>query len=146
MPSITFTEEPEKSPAKKRLSHLEEGDYQVRIKDWKFETSKAGNEMINLQLEEVETKNYIWDYLVFTPKAQWKIKQFIPAICKELEKSVYMDESFMNAIVGEHLWANLGTDTYDGKTKNTITGYLEGKERLPRRVIDDEDVPSWDKE
>jgi len=146
MPKLTFTDEPEKSPAKKRLTHLDEGEYQVRIKDWEFKTSAKGNEMINLQLEEVDSKNFIWDYLVFTPTAQWKLKQFLPAIGKEVGESVDMDESFMNAIVGEHLWVDLGIDTYQEKTKNTVSSYLAGKERLPRRVIEDEDVPSWDKE
>jgi hypothetical protein len=39
----------------------------------------------------------------------------------------------------------VGTDTYEGKTKNTIERYVVGKERSSRKVIDDEDVPSWDK-
>tara|TARA_S200002703_G_scaffold5311_2_gene6216 strand:- start:5672 stop:6109 length:438 start_codon:yes stop_codon:yes gene_type:complete len=142
MPSIVFSEEPAKKSVTER-THLEEGEYQLRVKDYEFKTSKNGNEMIRLQLEEVNSKNYIWDYLVFTPKAQFKIKQFLPALGKDVGAKVDMDESFMNGIIGEHLWAELVTDTYEGKTSNKVGSYLEGKERLPKQVIDDEDVPSW---
>jgi len=49
----------------------------------------------------------------------------------------------MNGVIGEHLWAELVIDTYEGKTSNKVGAYLSGKERLPKQVIDDEDVPSW---
>jgi|TARA_R110002051_G_scaffold295739_1_gene361614 hypothetical protein len=145
MPEITFTDEAPRSDAAMTPRNLEEGEYELRLKDYEFRTSKAGNEIINLMFEEAKTKRYIWDNLVFTPKAQWKIKQFLPSIGQEVGKSAKMDESYMNNIVGEHLWAEVGTDTYEGKTKNTIERYVVGKERSSRKVIDDEDVPSWDK-
>tara|TARA_Y100001973_G_C5204076_1_gene340080 strand:- start:3509 stop:3949 length:441 start_codon:yes stop_codon:yes gene_type:complete len=145
MPSITFTDEAPRSDTATLPQTLEKGEYELRIKDYEFRTSKAGNEIINLMFEEKESKKYIWDNLVFTPKAQWKIKQFLGAIEKEVGKSANMDESFMNDIVGEHLWVEVGTDSYGGKTKNTIEKYLSGKARSKRQVIDDEDVPSWDK-
>ena len=144
MPNITFTEEAPRSDTATTPRNLDEGEYELRIKDYEFRTSKAGNEIINIMYEEVKTKKYIWDNLVFTPKAQWKIKQFLPAIGQEVGKSVKMDENYMNNIVGEHLWAQVGTDTYEGKTKNTVEKYLVGKERSPRKGIEDEDVPSWD--
>tara|TARA_B100001123_G_scaffold228673_1_gene257307 strand:- start:136 stop:576 length:441 start_codon:yes stop_codon:yes gene_type:complete len=144
MPSITFTEEAPRSETAMMPQTLEKGEYELRIKDYEFRTSRAGNEIINLMFEEKRTKKYIWDNLVFTPKAQWKIKQFLGAIEQKVGESANMDENYMNNIVGEHLWVEVGTDTYEGKTKNTVEKYLGGKKRSPRQVVDDEDVPSWD--
>ena len=71
MPEITFTDEAPRSDTATMPRNLEEGEYELRLKDYEFRTSKAGNEIINLMFEETKTKRYIWDNLVFTRKAQW---------------------------------------------------------------------------
>ena len=111
MPSITFTDEAPRSDTATLPQTLEKGEYELRIKDYEFRTSKAGNEIINLMFEEKESKKYIWDNLVFTPKAQWKIKQFLGAIEKEA-LDVNADISHMPI----HM-ADVGSDAYDQDLK-----------------------------
>lgn len=79
MPSYT-QEEPKKSGT----YFVAPGIYPVEIEKAIEKTSQAGNPMIKLDVRVLAGKDVegplIWDHLVFTPKASWKIDQFLASI------------------------------------------------------------------
>lgn len=64
------------------FSLLPEGLYDIEVVDAEERTSQKGNQMIALTLEARHPDGYpsrVWDYLVSTPAAVFKIKQFCDA-------------------------------------------------------------------
>ena len=72
-------------PKKAGTFFVEPGIYRVEIEKATETTSKtSGNPMIKLDcrvlLDEDAKGPIVWDHLVFTPKAAWKIDQFLASI------------------------------------------------------------------
>ena len=114
---------------------VEPGVYRVEIENAVEKRSQAGNEMIKLVCRVVLPDGTlgpeIWDHLVFTPKAAWKIDQFLASIGQAV---VAGEEVNIDAgdLIGQTALAEIGEEP--GQTNpdhrfNTIERWLFGSER-----------------
>jgi hypothetical protein len=126
MPSFTY----KNSQARKPFE--EPGEYFCTVEDFEFKFASSGNEMLVLQLR---TKGgaLIYDNLVFTENAYWKIDHalncFLPSKGKKLppkDEPFELDNDFANEnLKGATGWVLLGkAETPSGKTKNSVEAYL----------------------
>lgn len=103
------------------------GKYQVRVIDAKEETSKSGNDMIKLHLRTLKEDGTegpaLFDYLVMSETAQWKIDQFLSACETHPGEGVAM-ELDADAMVGWECEAELSVETYEGKKQNKVVAYV----------------------
>lgn len=85
--SFAFNFEPMSDEELNRVFLLPDGEYDFSVHDFQLRTSKAGNAMIELQIRILEgnVTHTIFDYLVNTPKSQYKVKNFCYAVGKEAE-------------------------------------------------------------
>ncbi len=71
---------------KKEFQPIAEGTYEAIIKEVEVTQSKSGNDMIKVTLvirddvAQPEQKRKVWDYLVASEKATWKLNQVAKAI------------------------------------------------------------------
>ncbi len=108
-----------------RPDFIEPGDHEVEVIDAVETVSKSGHEMIELKLR-TGTGSLLYDFLVFTSNAFWKIDAF-RASTGEL---VMPDEDV--EISGEDLIGRIGTarlivDEYNGRKRNKVVGWLTPK-------------------
>ena len=79
MPSYTAGE-----PKKAAVYYVEPGTYKVKIVQAVEKQSQQGNPMIKLDCQVLLPSGTegptVWEHLVFTPKASWKIDQFLTSI------------------------------------------------------------------
>jgi hypothetical protein len=107
------------------------GTYDYEIREATEETSKAGNDMFKLEIwifSKDGERKLLWDYLVASEKATWKIHQFA-ASCGLTEQ--YKTGALMVAeIVGRTGMCDVVTQkaTDDFPAKNVIKGYVKAKD------------------
>jgi hypothetical protein len=126
MPSFTYNDSEARKPFE------EPGDYMVTVEDFKFEFARgSGNEILALQLR-TPGGCLVFDNLVFTEKAWWKIdhalKCFLPSkgfTPPGKGENVEIDNDW----VTEHLLGATGMVTLNkgqstsGKTRNEVAAY-----------------------
>ena len=104
---------------------LPEGDYDFVVDDAGEKESTNGNPMIELQLtiEHDGHRVRVFDHLVFTRKAFWKIDAF--RVCTG-EKFVEGQKVSFEAedCIDRKGRCLLCVDTYEGKTRNKVSAYL----------------------
>lgn len=128
---ISFNEENTKTETKRDL--LPDGEYLFVVKHAETATSKAGNEMIKLTLEEQNSGNYIYDYLV-PAKALWHVHDVLFALGLPCTGDV---EFGPEDLIGKAFKADVITKEEAGyKPKNIIKTYKPAA--MPS---DDEAVP-----
>jgi hypothetical protein len=64
---------------------LDAGDYKVTVENAEDDMSKAGNDMIKLTLGIHGRNNKLFERLVFTENAYWKIDQVLAALGFDVE-------------------------------------------------------------
>ena len=102
-----------------------EGDYGF-IVDYAIEKeSRAGTPMIELQLliNYNGSRIRIYDYLVFTQKAFFKIDQFREATGEKLVNNQKVNIEAEDCI-GRKGRCHLIIDVFEGKSRNKVNGYL----------------------
>jgi len=107
-----------------RVGLLDNGIYKIRITDTEDRTSAAGNAYVNLTcsvLDEMgkDTGTVVWHTLTMTPKSRVMISQFMDAVDAPPSGSINS-----RSLKGKSFWAQIGKDTYQGKTKNIISACL----------------------
>jgi hypothetical protein len=103
-----------------RSTLLADGIYKVRIMETEDRTSAAGNPYVNLTCDVLDeagksTGNTIWHTLTMTPKAKFMVGRFLDAVGAPLTGSLNS-----RSLKNKTLWAKIGKDTYQGKSKNVI--------------------------
>jgi hypothetical protein len=115
MPTYTASE-----PAK-LLDFVEPGDYPVEIIDATETISQSGNDMIELKLR-TQPGSIVYDHLVFTPSAFWKIDQFRVAIGESVESG----EVEVNGedLIGRAATVRIVVEEYNGRKRNKVGAWL----------------------
>lgn len=118
----------------KPASILPDGDYLLAILDAEERVSSSGNPMVELTIGEATGKGRrFWDYLVSTPAALWKVKQFMEAA--GLEDDFKRGQVDASALIGLIVPASVTTQESDGyPPKNSAAWGVDGME--PTRVKD----------
>lgn len=134
MPTFTYNDSPE------RKLYEEPGEHHLTVDEANFEFARgSGNEILKLKLV-TDGGVVVFDNLVFTEKAWWKIdhffKAFLPSKGRPLPKkgdNIEMDDQWVeDNIRGASGYAELskGTST-SGKIRNEVQRYLAGPTRKP---------------
>lgn len=105
---------------------LPERSYQVQVVAVdSTKVSQAGNPKIEVQLGIVNdaehTGRRLFDNLTLTPKAAWKLVQFMEAI--KVSVSANFDP---NDWIGKTCWVDVGQETYEGTARNKVGRYRAG--------------------
>ena len=117
------------------IGPVKDGDYRIAVIGAEEKTAKSGNSMIELKHEIIgpvggedypeEGRPKVYDNLVFTPNAFWKIDQFRAAIGEDVTEGQEVDID-ADALVGATLTAHitLGKNEKTGKDRNEIGAYI----------------------
>lgn len=107
--------------------HVKPGEYKFRVVDATEEKSKAGNDQIKLKLKILlpggKEAHSVFDYLVFTPSAVWKVDAFLKATDQHPGEGKTVDVEAANCIGLEGRF-RLSEETYNGKLQNKVESYL----------------------
>jgi hypothetical protein len=118
MPSYTASE-----PAE-RPDHVPPGDYAVEVIDAVETVSKNGHDMIELKLRTGKG-SILYDFLVFTPSAFWKIDAFRAATGEAIEPGEEIEITADN-LIGRTATARLVAEEYNGRTRNKVAAWVIG--------------------
>ena len=104
---------------------LPEGDYDFVVDDAGEKESTRGNAMIELQLaiEHDGSRVRVFDHLVFTRNAFWKIDAFRICTGEKLVEGQKVNFEAEDCIDRKGR-CHLCIDTYEGKTRNKVNAYL----------------------
>lgn len=137
---IPLLDEAEESA--KEYPLLEPGTYDFQVMEAKEAVSKAGNDMITMTLwvwNKNGKKFNVWDRLVATPKAAFRIKNFCKATGLE---SQYKNGTLTpDDCADTHGTCVIKIDPAQGeyKAKNVVDYYIELDEPPAKKIAKDED-------
>lgn len=129
-----------------RRPRVPEGDYRVKVKEVKSDTSKEGNRMYVWTFVGLDGKlkgKEIRDYTTVTPKSLWKLRSVLEAIGIDVPKSAVRLKS--RDVVGKELGITVNDDEYNGRVSSKIADYID-LETLASGGVDDEDEDDEDVE
>ena len=111
---------------------LEPGDYVAEVTGYKFDKSvSSGNLYLALELAIEPSGNKVFDNLVFTEKAWWKIDTCLKSLGFKLVKGTKynIDETFAQQLIGKRGWCTLAKQPAEGKfpEKNTVAAWITNK-------------------
>lgn len=122
MPSFT-TSEPKQSG---QSVLLDPGEYSFEVLDAVEKRSKNGNDMIELKIKVNDTTTVVYDNLVFTERAGWKIDQFLKSVGAHPGEGRVLEVEADNCL-GQKGTCTVATEEYDGQNgkvkRNIVTGY-----------------------
>ena len=145
MPSYTA------STPNERPDHVDAGDYQVEVVDAIETISKGGHEMIELKLK-TSAGSYLYDFLVFIPKAYWKIDAFRAATGEVVSPDDSV-EITGDDLIGRTGTARLTVEEYNDRKRNKVAAWLTpkageqpaskpaAKTATPTKPADDDNIP-----
>ena len=105
-----------------RPDHLAAGDYYVEVIDAIETVSKNGHDMIELKLK-TGAGSLLFDFLVFTPAAFWKIDSFRAATGETVTPDEDVD---LNAddLIGRTGNVRVSVEEYNGRKRNKVVAWL----------------------
>jgi hypothetical protein len=123
------------------IVQLDPGKYVSEIVGWEFGFSSNGNEMLTIVHECCKSKSgggpkgRIYDRLVFTASAAWKIEQFIECFAASAGMNVKIgDDVEIDEAVMARMFLNakggvvVSNEEYDGKPRNRIESFIPSKD------------------
>lgn len=110
---------------KKEFEPIAEGTYEAIITEAKIDKSSAGNDMIKVTLtirDDVQqqfAKRKLWDYLVYSDKAKWKLQQVAKALKIPEGTSINTIQDFAKAVLYSAVKVTIKhrQEEYNGETK-----------------------------
>lgn len=153
MPRYTYDE-----PEDRQFTVLKPGEYEFVIAEvFAFEVSKeSGNEYLPIKLN-IKPEGVVYDNLVFTDKAKFRIDQLLKSIGKAPAPGTAVDFDDPTWLVGSKGRVKLKIDNYKGSERNKVDAYVFHPGRVSGRTvsapsqsiapstppngIDDDDIP-----
>ena len=134
MPSYTSSE------PTSRPDYVESGDYTVEVINAEESISKSRNEMIELKLKVEPSGAILYDNLVFTPNAFWKIDAFRAATGETVTPN---EDVEINAddLIGRTGRARLIVEEYNGRKRNKVAAWLAPGAPARAKGGDDDNNP-----
>jgi hypothetical protein len=118
---------------------LPEGLYDIDVVEAEERTSQKGNQMIALTLEAKHPDGYpsrVWDYLVSTPAAIFKIKQFCEAasLTSQFESGRLSLQDCQGIRLKAKIYVEAGRDGY--QDRNAVREYMpsDGRSTQPAGI------------
>lgn len=109
-----------------RPDYVEPGDYTLEVINAAETVSQRGSDMIELKLRITPSGVVMFDHLVFTENAFWKIDAFRAAsgetVTPEQEVEIRADD-----LIGRTARARLVVEEYKGRKRNKVTAWLAPK-------------------
>jgi len=131
------------------FSLLPEGLYDIEVVEAEERSSKSGNQMIALTIEVRHPDGYpsrVWDYLVSTPAAIFKIKQFCDAagLTSEFAAGTLTQAHCRNRKLKAKIFVESGREGF--QDRNAIREYLPtasggGIATMPEHAMSGADAP-----
>ena len=121
------------------------GFYEAKIARFERKTSaSSGNEMIAIELEIPECNGRIlYDNLVLTAKANWKIASFARAVGVPGKVDYQNDDQFRLLFVGQYCRIRVTIENRDGKERPRVAAYLPADPSKPKtKRTENNDAPS----
>ena len=121
---------------------LPDGDYDFEVVNAEDKISKAGNEMIKLQLKVRD--RFIFEHLVHLEKIAWKIKRF----CESVDMIDHYREGYLAAgdIIGRRGRCRICTEQREGyDPQNRVDKWLRGGPQDDLKTFDELDKDAADK-
>ena len=106
-----------------RPDYVEAGEYTVEVLNADESVSKQGNELIELKLKIEPSGAILYDNLVFTPNAFWKIDAFRLATGEEITPDEEV-EITGDGLIGRIGRARLIVEEYNGRKRNKIAAWI----------------------
>ena len=115
------------SESKREL--LRPGEYEVEIISAELGVSSNGNDQLKVALQPEGSTTVIRDYIPFSAKAKWKVRQFLDCFDlapdeEEDATQMEIDDEFVEDLVGKVGNVKIGTESYNGIKRNRIFEYL----------------------
>ena len=113
-----------------RAKFHKEGNYLAAVIGAEEKTSSSGNEMIELKLEIIGPDidegggAIVYDYLVFSQNAAWKIDQFRAACGEKIIKGKEV-EIEASDLEGKSVEVHLIVEDFKGKKQNKVGDYID---------------------
>jgi hypothetical protein len=101
--------------------------------------SKNGNEMIEITLES-KGGAQVKDYLVFTTKAAFKLKEFLQAAGRKLKKGDKISLTYKECLEVDPLVVELAPDEENPKYMR-VKRYLTPDQMPPDQIKDGDEIP-----
>jgi hypothetical protein len=112
-------------PKRNRPSYVPAGEYEVTVVNATSQISRNGNEMVVLKLSVEGGRGTIFDHLVFTEEADWRIASFLTAVGIELGQGDAIDPALF---VDRRARALVKVEPFDGRFQNKIEKWLHPKD------------------
>ncbi len=106
-----------------RPDYVEPGDYIVEVLNAEESVSKQGNELIELKLKVEPSGAILYDNLVFTPNAFWKIDAFRASTGETVKPDEDVDV-LADDLIGRKGRVRLAVDEYNGRKRNKVAAWL----------------------
>lgn len=106
-----------------RPDYVEPGDYTVEVLNAEESVSKQGNELIELKLKVEPSGAILYDNLVFTANAFWKIDAFRASTGETVTPDEDV-EIIADDLIGRTGRARLTVEEYNGRKRNKIAAWL----------------------
>jgi len=110
------------SQPSERLELVPAGDYEVEVIDALETVSKSGHEMIELKLR-TSPGSLVYDFLVFTPSAFWKIDAFRIATGETLVPDEDVNLTG-DDLIGRTGRVRLVIEEFNGRKRNKLAAWL----------------------
>jgi len=131
-----------------RPDYIEPGDYTVEVINAEETISKSRNDMIDLKLKVEPCGVILYDCLVFTPSAFWKIDAFRAATGETVRPNEEV-EIMADELIGRRGRVRLVVEEYNGRKRNKVAAWLlpvrdakpPSKPQSTKEEPDDDNIP-----
>lgn len=137
------------------MEPVEEGTYEVQIKDYKFGESLNGNPKIDFEAVVIGPEGnpyigrHLWEVVTLVEKAMWRLGWLVAELgidtstLKEMDTKSEEFKRVLLACKGRRVWWVVVIDTFNGNKRNKVVDYARSEDQKPLTAMDLEEVPEF---